>query len=339
MSSKIENTFNNDVKGHFMNDFVQTSAFNLFESREVKQHLRSAADSLSPLTYANIIAGAPISLEKKLCLLECLETTVEDKDSHTEIGKYVHRLEQAVDALKTADGSRRILHVSLMYYDDENKCDDCCDGPFPVSTLNKARQAIAVYRIKDDWADDWSDMYWSIELYDLTCKPTYDGFLQPLYEYLATADGEIQFFRMRNADGSRPPLFQDEVRAFGGNSEHLNIPLPFAPGDILRIDNRPFAPGPAYCLIIETGLDCCGVQCMYPCSDGSIGFGALKHGDYFDRCYVFQPSPLYSACRYAGELPDNCKFMEALSKKLYENPELGETLCELWPNLGFSISA
>lgn len=323
-----------------MNALLQNAIFDLFDSTEIINHLRSSQDRLRPSDYAEIIAGAPISLDKKVRLLKCLESTTKDETSKSVIGEYVRSAEHAVEALHAADRSRFIFHVSLMYFDPEDGCADRCDGPFPAASLSKAKQAMSMYRAKNDTDfDDWSEMYWSIELYDLTAEPTYDGFLQPRYDFFATADGEIEFFSTPKTAQSHQVSSQRKADAFGLGSEHLDIPLPFAPGDILRIDNRPFVPGPTYCLITQTGTNCCGVQCMYPCRDGRIRFGALKHGDYFDRCFIFQPSPLFSACRYVGELPDDCKFMEKLSDTIRSSPELGKTLNNLWPHLGFSIKA
>lgn len=323
-----------------VNAFLQNAIFGLFDSTEIINHLRSNQERLQPTVYAEIIAGAPISLDKKLRLLKCLESTTKDETNKSVISEYVRCAEHAVEALHAADGSRFIFHVSLMYFDPEDGCADHCDGPFPAVSLNKAKQAIAIYRAKNDTDfDDWSEIYWAIELYDLAAEPAYDGFLQPRYVFFATTDGEIEFFSTPKTAQSHRVSSQRKANAFGPGSEHLDIPLPFVPGDILRIDNRPFVPGPAYCLITQTGTDCCGVQCMYPCRDGHIRFGALKHGDFFDRSFVFQPSPLFSARRYVGELPDDCKFMKKLSDTIRSSPELGKTLNNLWPHLGFSIEA
>ncbi len=323
-----------------MNALLQNAIFDLFDSTEIINHLRSSQDRLRPSDYAEIIAGAPISLDKKVRLLKCLESTTKDETSKSVIGEYVRSAEHAVEALHAADRSRFIFHVSLNYFDLEDRCADHCDGPFPAVSLNKAKQAIAIYRAKNDTDfDDWSEMYWSIELYDLAAEPAYDGFLQPRYVFFATADGEIEFFSTPKTAQSHRVSSQRKADAFGPGSEHLDIPLPFAPGDILCIDNRPFAPGPAYCLVTQTGTNCCETQCMYPCHDGRIRFGALKHGDFFDRCFVFQPSPLFSARRYVGELPDDCNFMKKLSNAIHRNPELGNALNDLWPHLGFSIEA
>ena len=52
--------------------------------------------------------------------------------------------------------------------------------------------------------------------------------------------------------------------AFGGNSVHLNLPVPYRPGDILEVSCDPYVSEPHYCILTEVGDDCCGVQCLYP---------------------------------------------------------------------------
>ena len=133
-----------------MNALLQNAIFDLFDSTEIINHLRSSQDRLRPSDYAEIIAGAPISLDKKVRLLKCLESTTKDETSKSVIGEYVRSAEHAVEALHAADRSRFIFHVSLNYFDLEDRCADHCDGPFPAVSLNKAKQAIAIYRAKND---------------------------------------------------------------------------------------------------------------------------------------------------------------------------------------------
>ena len=110
-----------------------------------------------------------------------------------------------------------------------------------------------------------------------------------------------------------------------------NLPVPYQPGDILEIDCRPYAPGPAYCVIAEVGDDCCGVQCFYREDIFRIEHGALKYGHYFSgypACSQFL-SPLYRAKVYHGKLPWFCEFMERLAEKLREDPGIAQKLYEL----------
>lgn len=119
----------------------------------------------------------------------------------------------------------------------------------------------------------------------------------------------------------------------------MNLPVPYRPGDILEVGCAPYVSKPDYCILTEVGEDCCDVQCLYPCEDGCIKFGALKHGRYFFSCYYASRyiSLLYGTRVYAGELPRECEFMERLSEKLHKEPEFGKTLWQVWNYLDFCL--
>lgn len=125
--------------------------------------------------------------------------------------------------------------------------------------------------------------------------------------------------------------------AFGGDSVHLNLPVPYRPGDILEVGCAPYVTEPHYCILTEVGDDCCGVQCLYPGENGRIEFGALKHGHYFSGCFDRKQylSPLYGAKIYTGELSGEYKFMKPLSEKLHKDPAFGKVLWEIGHDLDF----
>lgn len=93
----------------------------------------------------------------------------------------------------------------------------------------------------------------------------------------------------------------------------------------------------AYCVLIQVRSGCCGLWCLFPNLNGSIGQGALLHGHYYAMEYQFDfyrlISPLYRAELFTGELPENCSFMKLLSEKIHADPGYGdkvdEVLCDL----------
>lgn len=172
------------------------------------------------------------------------------------------------------------------------------------------------------------EAYWKIELYSPGCAGE-AGFVRPEYIYIAPYDGEPQYFLHNNAKSvSRHDAVVD--RPFGADSGDLNLPTSYRPGDILRVDGAPYASLPHYCIIIEVGDDCCGIQCLYPEQGGGVGLGAFKHGHYFseylDACRYL--SPLYGARVFEGNLPEEYAFMKQLSEKLRKDPDFGKTLFE-----------
>lgn len=78
--------------------------------------------------------------------------------------------------------------------------------------------------------------------------------------------------------------------------DNLNLPVPFKPGDILTVQDMPFAEK-RYGIILEVGdnIDCCCVQILYIADDGLVEVNALKHGHILDIPLSVATSPLYSA--------------------------------------------
>lgn len=171
------------------------------------------------------------------------------------------------------------------------------------------------------------ESYWRIEFYRPGCAGG-AGFVRPEYTYIAPYHGEPQYFLHDAKSVSQHDAVGDDP--FGADSGDLNLPTPYRPGDILRVDGAPYASGPHYCIIIEVGDDCCGIQCLYPEQGGRVGLGAFKHGYYFtehlDVCRYL--SPLYGARVFEGNLPEECAFMKQLSEKLRKDPDFGKTLFE-----------
>ena len=117
------------------------------------------------------------------------------------------------------------------------------------------------------------------------------------YIYIAEPNGEIQYFLHNYGRRGKTKYYTRAEEAFGERSADLNLPVPYRPGDILKIDCSPYTDGVHYCILTEVGDDCCGVRCMYPVFDGRIGHGALKHGNYLSE----------SACgikQYLSPLPE-----------------------------------
>ena len=216
------------------------------------------------------------------------------------------------------------------------------DGPYIAFSMEEARRAIAQYRKHwEENADDEIAAYWRIEQYRQGGASDRNGFARPEYTFAADPNGEVQYF-MHDPDFMHDPEKRRGVwaeGAFGGDALHLNLPVPYCPGDILEVGCAPYVSKPDYCILTEVGDDCCGVQCLYPGENGCIEFGALKHGHYFSGCFDRRQylSPLYGAKIYTGELPRECEFMGRLSEKLHKEPEFGKTLWQVWNYLDFCL--
>ena len=295
-------------------------------SPELHAYLLARPEKLRATDYADIITGAPIALTEKGRLLECLSEYMTHSEDAGLIRDYSACLHMALQALESKEAT-----FSVELWKDGEQL----DGPYIALSVEEFRRAIAQYRKHwEENADDEIATYWRIKQYRRGGTSDPEGFACPEYTFAAAPNGEVQYF-MHDPQKRRGVWAEG---AFGGDSVHLNLPVPYCPGDILEVGCAPYVSKPHYCILTEVGDDCCGVQCLYPGENQRIEFGALKHGHYFSGCFDRRQylSPLYGAKIYTGELPGECKFMKPLSEKLHENPAFGKVLWEIGRDLGFS---
>lgn len=295
-------------------------------SPELHAYLLARPEQLRTTDYADIITGAPIALTEKGRLLERLSEHMTHSEDAGLIRDYSACLHMALQALESKDAA----FSAELWKDGEQ-----LDGPYIALSVEELRRAIAQYwKHWEENADDEIATYWRIEQYRQGGASEPEGFACPEYTFAAAPNGEVQYF-MHDPQKRRGVWAEG---AFGGNSVHLNLPVPYCPGDILEVGCAPYVSKPHYCILTEVGDDCCGVQCLYPGENGRIEFGALKHGHYFSGCFDRKQylSPLYGAKIYTGELSGEYKFMKPLSEKLHKDPAFGKVLWEIGHDLGFS---
>lgn len=290
-------------------------------SPELHAYLLARPEQLQTTDYAHIIAGAPVALMEKKRLLDRLSGHMAHSKDTDLIRDYNACLHMALQALESKDAA----FSAELWKDGEQ-----LDGPYIALSVEEVQRAIPKY-----WENgDKAIAYWCIEQYRQGGTSDPEGFACPEYTFAAAPNGEVQYF-MHDPKKRRCVWAEG---AFGGNSVHLNLPVPYRPGDILEVSCDPYVSEPHYCILTEVGDDCCGVQCLYPGENGRIEFGALKHGHYFFNCYYasWYLSPLYGTRVYAGELPRECEFMGRLSEKLHKDPAFGKVLWEIGHDLDFS---
>lgn len=295
-------------------------------SPELHAYLLARPEQLQTTDYADIITGAPIALTEKGRLLERLSEHMTHSEDAGLIRDYSACLHMALQALESKDAA----FSAELWKDGEQ-----LDGPYIAFSMEETRRAIAQYRKHwEENADDEIATYWRIKQYRRGGASEPEGFACPEYTFAADPNGEVQYF-MHDPQKRRGVWAEG---AFGGDSVHLNLPVPYRPGDILEVGCAPYVSEPHYCILTEVGDDCCGVQCLYPGENGRIEFGALKHGHYFSGCFDRKQylSPLYGAKIYTGELSGEYKFMKPLSEKLHKDPAFGKVLWEIGHDLGFS---
>ncbi len=309
---------------------LREEILNLLESPELLEYLLSNPEKLCGFDYANIIAGAPIGLFEKRVLLGKLKNSAELCREPDKVADYIAALDSATAALENS-GNETVLSVVL------RRCgvDSFVDGAYYAASAESARRAIREY-VSECSDCDWGHMYWEMKLYLRSDASESGGFMRTGYTYIAEPNGEIQYFLHNYGRGNK--YYTREEEAFGERAADLNLPVPYRPGDILKIDCSPYTDGVHYCILTEVGDDCCDVRCMYPVFDGRIGQGALKHGDYISEnaCGIKQYlSPLYRARICVEELPESCRFMKSLRVKLRSNPDFGKAISQVGSYLRF----
>lgn len=296
------------------------------KSQELRDHMRKYLYWPAP-----IIAGSLKTLDEKRTMLEQLRMEVsselfEDIDSH------LAQLNSALDMLNNVERDRGILLLYAMFYNEEERDADALDGPFPTASWDAAQTLMKRY-IEEYPDDDWSESYWKINLYtseDLHEHQT----AQPSLSLAATKDGELIFLRdLRNHRTRKShveSVWRNDSRRFCANNEPIYTP--WVPGDILKIDGRPFDHGPRFAIVLENDYEHTlrgQVWCAGPSKDHGVKEGSLSSGTYRDSLLdAFAPSALYTAERYTGDLPDDCAFMLELTQKLHDDPDYGKQWSE-----------
>lgn len=288
----------------------------------VFKHMGMADGSL-----CKIIGGSLKTLDEKRTMLEQLRKEI-SSDYAEAIDSGLDQLSTALDMLYNVDRDRGILLVSGVFYSEEERGHDTFDGPFPVASWDAAQTLMKQY-VDDDPDEDWSESFWQIKLYtaeDLHDRPR----AQASLIFAATMTGDLVFLsdrrNQRTPHQSIDHLPWNNSKHFCANGEVFYTP--WSPGDIIKIDSRPFDHGPRFAIVLEDDYDSSfkdQVWCAYPSKIYGVEEGNLRLRDFTDGFLDdFTPSALYTAERYTGELPDDCSFMLELSKKLHDDPSYGK---------------
>ena len=270
---------------------------NLIESPELREHLLHNPQLLSGNHYAQIIGGASIEINRKRKMLSRLVADERNSSDNTfhwyDPEECIDYIDDCLDALKAVNGNGKTLLISEISFVDNEVGSAITHGPFPVASWQAALAAMEAYAGKWNEMTDLSSSYWMIELFNLandpSCSYPYDGFLQPDYTYYANISGEIF-----------GPWFK---------GAYVDLPTPYKKGDILEIDCRPWAPGPCYCLVANSKLDC-----LYPDGDGQIRCGSIPYGSCFAgwaRTNLML-SPVFRAKKVTQPLPEEYAALQTI---------------------------
>ena len=288
------------------------------ESEEMRAYLRKVAPEwlarglLDRRTFAQIIASAPSSLERKIPVLEAIAGQIQAGEADFEyLAKFAKQSRMAFDE-KDNNQLGTIFWLKDFYYSEEN-------GDFFFSNFDAA-----IRFIKEQLADNEHPDIHEYQSYDI-CKliPGEKGTMIEYCHWILNFSGEIWYFDYFG----RGPKGWEKLPWTAGS---LNLPVPFTPGDIILADCRPFAKERRV-LILEIGdnRDCCAVQCLYPSTNSKLNTGAFKHNRFlhlfYEKTYV---SGLYRATRWTGELTEQEAPLAIIGMAVKANPVLGRDIWE-----------
>lgn len=183
----------------------------------------------------------------------------------------------------------------------------------------------------DSGGEDYSDLCWyELQKWNLSKDPVSGkASYAHSYTYYFLKDRACFFEKLEETQ--EPYMFLPESRRFSADGQHLNLPIPFCAGDIVRVDCRPFRPErPAVLLEVGDNADCCCVQAICRGEKGIWTLGALKHGSLFSNgdCFL---SPLYRLETYPKSLPESNGLLQNIQDFIAGDETRGRILWDkLW---------
>ena len=265
----------------------------------MRYYLSEHFDELCSWDLIAIIVGAQKSLEFKSDILSELARLFphpfDELDSCYDFEPYAE-LYKAASVDMNADSN--VFNVYLLYQHEYSEYDsDTCQDTRPFPTF-----ASAINYIREQ-SDEW---FWGENLDEALTWFTIEKWVgndqtSMKATYTVSKCGEVWDYKQEK---------NDLHHEFGmSNALGLYLPVPFAAGDVITIDCRPFVPF-KHGVIVSIGdnHDCCCVQCLYAKSDGTLDVGALKHSSVFDDGVTPYISPLYNAQIVQSSLPANDEY-------------------------------
>lgn len=280
-------------------DMVSTRAYVFDDAPPEKLPLRRHR-------LADAIAGAPISLERKLELLAMLA----EEEETPYFAAIADKLKQAIQDMQPKQGE--FLYLKSCCY-HESGC-AAKDGLGPYLTWERLFDCVREFMryLNDDKSED--DLIWfEVEKW----FPDGDGGLQNDFNCTILGTEICYFFSnmLHDRDLKRFESYRD-----------LNLPVPFHAGDIVTVDCRPFEPV-RHVVILEIGdnCDCCCLQALHRKGDGIWDIGAVKHGHVFPT-HPAGFSPLYRMETFHGQLPEEERLLEKVSRYINGDESRGAAL-------------
>lgn len=236
--------------------------------------------------------------------------------------RHFHAISAALDALELQPGELFCLNEAWL--EEETMEEGMPGGSVPLLSFDAALRYVRNEMAEEEWTDD--TLCWTKLEKWIPCE---NGEMRRTYTYYLIRD-EVVYFDLPEPAASGcfvDRLFFDRFR-YSLSGVHLNLSVPYRPGDIVEINCLPFVPV-SRVVLLEVGNDCCGVSCLHRTKDGFWEAGALKHGHFTDALtFSFCISPLYRISSFTGTLPPGEKLPAAVRAYIAGDAEKGKRLWE-----------
>lgn len=338
------------MKNMEVSNKIREIALKLIESPEMVDHLRE--DKLSIHCIIEIILYSRAPLEDKCIALqpvyaELVEynaaqaaVPVTDEDNEWQIEYYreeeirLNKVIQIIDfALKEITENTPTGTIFLLsgYTYGARKGANIYWDAIPFTSYEAAQKCLndQTQEERTNFGED--NVYTECKMYTIEkWLPAGNDAMKNTVTWLVSNEGVVWFADI-NED------FNDELKQLTanvfyrvGSGEHsieLNR-VPFKPGDIVTIDNRPDSP---VCHAViqnspDERYDECGVQAIYFNKNGLLDSSSLKY-DLMGRdicCPLF--SCMLRLAKFIGELPEEEAVLYIISQAVKANPALGEDI-------------
>lgn len=293
----------------YLDEFIQ--------SEEMREYLKTAHEVTDKI--ADIIFHAPASMQRKKEALDALRKEPENSDDrklNEDCNMYLNAI---ITAEKLMD-DEGVFSVESRSYDEETSTVEYeFDGIFAKygDVEEYVKWAINYYEISDDMPLIFEAVKWTMsEQGKYTRACTY-----------WIVRGEIWF-----AEVDMLSLYNYRLNIYW--SVELNLPVPFAAGDIVEVDLYPFEHKKILAILeIGDNNDCCSLQGLSRTSEGLWKAGAVKHGNI--GSFVFPSiSPLYTMTKIQGELPSDYGILNSVHSYIDGNEERGSNLWQEFLDTG-----
>ena len=256
---------------------------------------------------ADIILGAPVSLEHKLQTLKQLE-----------LREYAQKVKSALNERYKHRGDNKnppgTVYRLIMYDHPEGSCKIFNSYDDATEYIRRTRTHITSEDKK---------------------LVNHEHGRTDIIEKWVTVGGDEKLCVYWFLDDTRNILYYDHTtdpkqRVPIAIPGRLNFPVPFKPGDIVATDCRPFAKERRVVILENadtlTSVDANNVTCLFLNDNNAIDVGYFKANEFLRNPEATYVSTMYRAATYKGELTKSETPLEIISQAIKSDTKLGNKI-------------